>query len=161
MDEFDPHSISQDQLHELRNAAESAWGDDTRHPDYEGHPQPSAGQCYVTSRWLTKKLGGQVGVKNGHYFWVSPDRKYVIDLTGDQFSYSPEDLRYRGAKLDADDEGWTPTEDQTQYRPGPILYKLATHPLFHGFRIKTFKTENPRVKRFQERADQAYGNSTQ
>jgi hypothetical protein len=157
MSEFDPHSITQDQLHELRSAAESAWSDDTRHPDYQGHPQPSAGQCYVTSRWLTKKLGGTVGVKNGHYFWVSPDKQYVIDLTGDQFAYSPHDMRYHGVKLDQDDTGWTPTEDQTKFGPGPIVYNRADHPLYKGFRVKTFKTENPRVKTFAERADAAYG----
>ena len=124
----------------------------------QGHPLPSAGQCYVTSRWLTSKLGGTVGVKAGHYFWVSPDRKYVIDLTGDQFHYTPEDLRYRGLRLDDEDEGWEPTLDQTQWRPGPVLYKSADHPLFKGFRVKEFKTEAPRVKLFAQRADEAYNN---
>jgi hypothetical protein len=160
MTDFDPSSITQDQLHGLRDAAEQAWGDDTRHPDYAGHPQPSAGQCYVTSRWLTGKLGGTVGVKSGHYFWVSPDKKYVIDLTGDQFAYSPSDLKYNGIKLDADDEeGWEPTEDQKKHRPGPILFKKSDHPLYKGYRVKSFKTENPRVKLFRQRADEAYDGS--
>lgn len=153
--DFDPHSITQDQLHDYRRAAESAWGDDTRHENYIGHPQPSAGQCYVTSRWLAGHLGGHVAVKGGHYFWVSSDKQYVIDLTGDQFSYAPADLRWHGIKLDHEDTGWEPTEEQTRWTPGPILFKQATHPLYKGFRIKNFKTENPRVKLFKERADAA------
>ncbi len=159
MSEFDPSSIDQQQLHALRNAAEKAWGDDTRHPNYQGHPQPSVGQCYVTSRWMTSKLGGHVGVKGGHYFWVSPDKKYVIDLTGDQFAYEPEDPKYHGIRLDEDDPGWEPTEDQKKHRPGPIMYKKSDHPLYKGFRVKEFKTENPRVKAFKERADEAYDRS--
>ncbi len=159
MPEFDPSSITQDQLHGLRDAAEQAWGDDTRHPDFAGHPQPSAGQCYVTSRWMTSKLGGHVGVKSGHYFWVSPDKKYIIDLTGDQFAYGPADLKYHGIRLDEDDSGWEPTEDQKQHRPGPILFKKSDHPLYKGYRVKSFKTENPRVKLFRQRADEAYDGS--
>lgn len=156
MSEFDPNSITQGDLHKLRAAAESAWGDDTRHPNYVGEPGP-AGQCYVTSRWLTTKLGGHVGVKNGHYIWVSPDKKYGVDLTGDQFTSLPEDPRWRGIKLDEDDTGWEPTKDQMEYRPGPVVYKPMTHPLFKGTRVKEFKTENPRVKLFRQRADEAYG----
>jgi hypothetical protein len=154
--DWSPEDITQDDLHRYRQAAEAAWGDDTRHPNYAGHPQPSAGQCYVTSRWLTTKLGGHVGVKSGHYFWVSPDKTHVIDLTGDQFAYPPNDLRFLGLKLDEEDPGWIPTEDQKQWRPGPVLYKRADHPLFKGFRVKSFKTENPRVKEFARRANEAY-----
>lgn len=159
MTEFNPEELDQDTLHELRGAAEQAWGDDTRHPAYEGHPDPSAGQCYVTSRWLTTKLGGHVGVKDGHYFWVSPDKQYIVDLTGDQFSYEPKDLRYRGIKLDEEDEGWQPTEDQKKWRPGPVLFKRSNHPLFKGFRVKSYKSENPRVKAFAQRANEAYDRS--
>lgn len=153
---FDPHSITQKQLHDLRTAAEAAWSDDTRHPDYAGHPHPSIGQCYVTSRWLTTKLGGHVGQKKGHFFWVSPDKQYVIDLSGDSFSHEPEDMRYHGAKLDEDDEGWIPTDEQKTWRAGPVLYKLATHPLYKGFRVREYTDTNPRVKTFCKRADEAY-----
>lgn len=155
MADFDPDSITQAQLHDMRTAAEQAWGDDTRHPNYVGHPQPSAGQCYVTSRWMADKLGGHVGTKSGHYFWVSPDKSHVIDLTGDQFGYPPHNMEALGVKLDEEDPGWEPTEDQKTWRPGPILYKRADHPLFKGFRVKTFKTENPRVSLFKERANRA------
>ena len=155
--EFDPHSVTQENLHELRAAAEQAWADDTRHPHYEGHPLPSAGQCHVTSWWLTKKLGGSVGLKNGHYFWVSPDRHYVIDLTGDQFAGEPHDMSFYGARLDEEDEGWTPTKEQSEWRDGPIVYKLASHPIYKGFRIKDPKTVSPRMKLFAQRADEAYG----
>lgn len=159
MSEFDPSSISQQALHGLRSAAEQAWGDDTRNPNFIGHPQPSSGQCYVTSRWLTTKLGGHVGIKGGHYFWVSPDKKYIIDLTGDQFSYAPNDLKYHGIKLDRNDPGWEPTEDQKRFRPGPILYKKADHPLYKGFRIKNSEEDNPRVAVFNQKANEAYGRS--
>jgi poly(A) polymerase len=153
--DFDPNSITQDKLHELRQAAEQAWGDDTRHPDYQGHPQASAGQCYVTSRWLQSKLGGHVGVKNGHYFWLSPDKKYAVDLTGDQFSYAPHDPKLEGIQLDDEDEPWTFQADHNTYRPGPVLYKRADHPIFKGARAKEFGTENPRVRLFGQRADAA------
>lgn len=153
-----PDDVTQEDLHRYRAAAEQAWGDDTRHPSFRGSPQPSAGQCYVTSRWLTTHLGGQVGTKAGHYFWVSPDRSHVIDLTGDQFAYKPADLKWIGMKLDEEDPGWEPTEDQKAHRPGPVLYKRADHPIFKGFRIKEFKTEAPRVRTFIDRADQALDN---
>jgi hypothetical protein len=158
MTDFHPHSISQDDLMRLRHAAEAAWSDDTRHPDYEGHPNPSAGQCYVTSRWAADKLGGwHVATKNGHYFAMSPDKRYVVDLTGDWFSIAPHDQRFHGVKLDDEDEGWIPTEDQKRWQSGPVLYKQADHPLYQGARVKTFKTEHPRYQIFKERADAAYG----
>jgi hypothetical protein len=154
-----PDDVTQEDLHRYRAAAEQAWGDDTRHPNYVGHPNPSFGQCYVTSRWLTTKLGGHVATKDHHYVWMSPDKTHVIDLTGDQFgAIPPEDPRWEGLKLDDEDEGWHHTEDQKTYRPGPIIYKPATHPLYAGSRVKTFKTENPRVKLFRERADAALEN---
>jgi tRNA nucleotidyltransferase (CCA-adding enzyme) len=152
---FDPESISQEQLHEYRRAAEAAWGDDTRHESYVGHPQPSAGQCYVTSRWLTTKLGGHVGSKAGHYVWLSPDRSHVIDLTGDQFAYGPADLRFNGIKLDEEDEPWEFDAEQQRHRPGPVMFKRADHPLYKGVRVKDFKTESPRVQAFADRADAA------
>lgn len=156
MSEFDPNDITQDDLHKLRSAAEGAWADDTRHPSFVGHPHPSAGQCYVTSRWMTTKLGGHVGVKSGHYFWVSPDKRYIVDLTGDQFTYPPADPRLEGIRLDEEDTGHVISDDHKTYRPGPVLYNRADHPLYKGFRVKEFKTETPRVKLFNQRADAAY-----
>jgi hypothetical protein len=84
---FDPNSISQGELHALKDAAEKAWGDDTRHPDFSGDDDESRGQCYVTSYWLSRHFGGYIGDDDGHYVWVSPDKKYVIDLTGDKHRY--------------------------------------------------------------------------
>lgn len=153
MQDFHPDDLTQQQLQHMRAAAEAAWADDTRHPDYMGHPQPSAGQCYVTSRWIQSKLGGHVGLKGGHYFWVSPDKNYVADLTGDQYSYPPADLSRMGLRLDSEDPGWEPTEDHKKWTPGPVLYKPATHPLYKGLRIKSFKTVSPRVQLFMDRAD--------
>jgi tRNA nucleotidyltransferase (CCA-adding enzyme) len=153
--DWNPDSISQEKLHEYRRAAEAAWGDDTRHESYLGHPQPSVGQCYVTSRWLTTRLGGYVGSKDGHYFWVSPDRSHVVDLTGDQFAYKPADLRFNGVQLDEEDEPWEYHPEQNVHRPGPAMFKRADHPLYKGFRVEEFKTEIPRVKIFRERADAA------
>lgn len=105
---------------------------------------------------MTTKLGGHVGVKNGHYFWVSSDKRYIVDLTGDQFTYLPADPRLEGIRLDEEDTGHVIPEDHKTYRPGPALYNRADHPLYKGFRIKDFKTENPRVKLFNQRADAAY-----
>lgn len=84
---FDPQSISQDDLLALKKSAQKAWGDDTRHPQYAGEQDASKGQCYVTSFWMTKRFGGFIGHDNGHYVWVSPDKKYVIDLTCDKHKY--------------------------------------------------------------------------
>lgn len=156
---FSPDNIKEGDLYALRQAAEQAWGDDTRHPDFQGNPLPSAGQCYVTSRWLASRLGGSVGVKGGHYFWVSPDKSHVVDLTGDQFSYPPNDPRYEGAKQDDEDtEGWAYDEHQKTWRPGPVLFKRADHPLFKGFRSREYQGDNPRVRTFIDRANQALDN---
>lgn len=145
-------------LNALRTAAEQAWGDDTRHPNFQGDALPSAGQCYVTSRWLQSRYGGHVGVKNGHYFWVSEDKSHVVDLTGDQFAYSPADPAFEGLPMDDEDEPWRYDEAQKTWRPGPPLYKRSTHPLFKNFRTKTYATENPRVRTFTDRANAALDN---
>lgn len=154
---WDPNSISQDQLHEYRDAAEQAWGDDTRHPDFIGHPDPSAGQCYVTSKWLTGELGGHVGTKNGHYFWVSPDKSHVIDLTGDQFSSEPPSGNMSfldGKPLDDDDEPYEP--ERRGWKPGPVIFKRASHPLYKGFRVKDdIQPDNQRLHIFTKRANAA------
>lgn len=84
---FDPKSISQGELHALKSAAEKSWSDDTRHPDFAGDEDASQGQCYVTSYWLSRRFGGFVGEDDGHYVWVSSDKKYVIDLTCDKYKY--------------------------------------------------------------------------
>lgn len=152
---FDPASISQEKLREFRKAAEAAWDDDTRHESFIGHPQPSAGQCYVTARWLTTHLGGHVGSKDGHYVWVSPDKQYVIDLTGDQFAYEPHHPLVEGMLLDEEDEPWEFQPDHKVYRPGPVMFKRISHPLYKGVRVKSFKGIPPRLKLFMERANQA------
>jgi tRNA nucleotidyltransferase (CCA-adding enzyme) len=169
MMDWNPDSLSQEKLHEYRRAAEAAWGDDTRHEKFIGHPQPSAGQCYVTSRWLTTHLGGHVGVKNGHYFWVAPDRSHVVDLTGDQFAYKPADLRFNGLKLDEEDEPWEHDPEKLTHRPGPVMFKRADHPLYKGHQIQSDpmpgqdrrdwldrdRFTQPRAKLFADRANAA------
>lgn len=149
---FDPDTITQDKLHELRSAAEHAWGDETRHPDFQGHPQASAGQCFVTSQWLADKLGGFVGTKHGHYFWVSPDKQYVIDLTGDENSYEPTTAKT--SLLDEDDEPYDFEPEQKRHRSGPIIYTRADSPLYRDFRIKTYP-DHPRAETFARRANAA------
>jgi hypothetical protein len=156
---FDPDTITQAKLHELRRAAEHAWSDETRHEDSRGHPQPSAGQCYVTSRWLQSKLGGYIGVKQGHYFWVSHDRKYIIDLTGDQNASGP--VRWAAQMQDGEDEPFEFESEQMRHRPGPIIYTQATNPLYKGFRMKDYPNPHPRSELFAERANAALaGNLT-
>lgn len=73
--------LSPGEIDALHKAAHFAWDDDTRLAAYYAHPEPSAGQCYVTARWLADRLGGNVGRKNGHYFFVSSDGSYALDLT--------------------------------------------------------------------------------
>lgn len=131
---FDPDTITQERLHELRRAAEHAWSDETRPENSHGHPQPSAGHCYVTSKWLQTKFGGgHIGSKDGHFFWVSPDRNYVVDLTGDQDAYGP--VKWAERPQDAEDEPYTFEPEQMRHRPGPIIYTSASNPLYKGFRV--------------------------
>lgn len=147
--------FSQEKLHRLRAAAEAAWGDDTRHANLQGHPEKSVGQCRVTSQWVRKRFGGHVGLKGGHYHWLSPDKNYALDLTGDNHYQPPHDLRYRGMRLDDEDEGWEPTLAQASWQPGPIIYKRATHPLFKDARVID-APEDERSRLFAQKADDAY-----
>ncbi len=140
---FDPDSISQEQLQEFQRAAELAWGHDTRHPAFQDHPDPSAGQCYVTSRWLQKRLGqGHVATKKGHFFWLSPDKNYVIDLTGDLLSRAPYEDQ-PGVELEPHHRRWM---------LGPAVYVRATHPMYRDFRIVD-DVPHERAERFAQRAD--------
>ena len=75
-------AITQGEIDALKTVAAQAWADDTRYPRWKGSSF-GGGQCYVTAVWLTKRLGGFVGRKQGHYVWLSPDQSYVLDLTGD------------------------------------------------------------------------------
>jgi hypothetical protein len=131
---FDPDTITQQKLHDLRRAAERAWSNETRPEDSRGHPQPSAGHCYVTSHWLQSKLGGgYIGQKEGHFFWVSPDKNYVIDLTGDQDASIP--VKGEPRPQDTEDEPYQYEPELLRHRPGPIIYTHATNPLYRDFRI--------------------------
>jgi hypothetical protein len=150
-------TLSQEELHRLRRAAEQSWDDDTRHANLQGHPEKSVGQCRVTSQWLRNRLGGHVGLKGGHYFWVSPDKHYGLDLTGDNFYQPPKDLRYRGIRLDDEDEGWEPALHHTHWNPGPVIYNRMTHPLFKDARVID-APEDERSKLFAQRAEEAYNN---
>lgn len=142
----------------LRQAAEKAWGDDTRHAAYKGHPQPSAGQCYVTSRWLTHHLGGHVGRKHGHYFWVSPDETHGLDLTGDLHAFRPEDPSLEGMKFDEEDSGLVYEDHHKKYRPGPAIHKTLDHPHFKGHEIVPANESDGAFNRstiFMQRANRA------
>src|SRR5438270_298179 len=141
--------LSPDKLNDLRRAAEYAWGDDTRDEGFVGHPDPSAGQCFVTSQWMAHKLGGYVGTKKGHYFWVSPDREHVVDLTGDWFTRPPLDESIEGKPLDEHDEPWTMDPEHKRHMPGPVMYKRATHPLWKGFRIVNDYPDHERAQLFE------------
>src|SRR4051794_37730053 len=93
------------QLDELRRAAEASWTDETRHAAYQGHPRRCLGQCYVTSRWVQSLHGGHVARKDGHYFWLSPNKASALDLAADHTSQ------------------------------GEPLYRAATHPFFDGAEV--------------------------
>lgn len=158
---FDPTSISQGELHARREAAQRAWDNDTRHPLID-HPNPAFGQCYVTSRWLQKLYGGYVGRKEGHFFWLSPDLKFAIDLTGDKYHLPAIDESYHGVRIDEDDTGRELGEHHRAHLPGPIFYKKADHPLFKGWEIMPSEVEDEaRVQRFIERAEHEFSNPSQ
>lgn len=150
---FDPDTITQEKLHELRRAAEHAWSDETRPEDSRGHPQPSAGHCYVTSKWLQGKLGGHIGRKDGHFFWVSPDRHYIIDLTGDQDAFGP--VKWAARPMDAEDEPYEFEPEQMRHRPGPIIYTSAKNPLYRDFRIQADPGQPGQDKRDWEDLEQS------
>lgn len=154
---FDPESITPSKLNDLRGAAEAAWGDDTRHENFIHDPQPSAGQCFVTSAWMKDKLGGHVGEKNGHHFWVSPDKSHIVDLTGDLFPSEPLDDHEIGQPVDDEDEPWEAHPNQLRHQPGPVMYKRATHPIWKGFRVlpDDVDKDHERAKLFKKRADAA------
>ena len=154
---WDPDSISQSKLHELRRAAEHAWSDETRPEDSRGHPQPSAGCCYVTSKWLANKIGGHVGEKEGHFFTVSPDKNYVVDLTGDQTASVP--VKGAPRMQDENDEPYEYEPELMRHRPGPVIYTQATNPLYRDFRIahssEGLGDTAERAQLFAERANAA------
>lgn len=146
--------ISQGELHALREAAERAWDEDTRIDHHNGNPNPAVGQCFVTSAWLRKRFGGHVARVKGHYIWLSPDKNYVIDLTGDFTAYAPHPPHHEGAKLDEYDEDGVKYDDHhRKARPGPIMYKRADHPIYRGLKVVD-KPDTPRAKKFFQRADQ-------
>ena len=78
-----PELITDGEVDALRIVAQRAWGEDTRYPLWRESSVHGGGQCYVTAVWLQTRLGGFVGKKDGHYVWLSPDERHVIDLTGD------------------------------------------------------------------------------
>ena len=76
-------AISAGEIDALRITASQAWADDTCYPRLLNKKAfVGGGQCYVTSVWLVERLGGFVGKKAGHFAWLSPDKSYVLDLTG-------------------------------------------------------------------------------
>jgi tRNA nucleotidyltransferase/poly(A) polymerase len=91
------------------------------------------GHCYVTSKWLQSRLGGHVARKSGHYYWLSPDGHYALDIVGDHFKNPPP------------------------------LYKRTTHPLFRGGEIvhgSTTTYDDARTNRFADRANAAMDGRT-
>lgn len=154
---FDPYSLDQDRILRLRGAAQASWRDDTRPEAHRGHKDPSVGQSYVTSRWLQSLLGGHVGQKQGYHFWVSPDKRYALDLTGERHRQIPEDWsRYQGLPMDADDEGGFDARRLAQHIPGHPIYKKTNHPLFKNFKISDDTLAPSEVRVFSDRANKAY-----
>jgi len=86
--EWISEAISPGEIDALKVAATQAWAEDTAYPRQIKRSAFGEGQCYVTSVWLTKRLGGFVGKKDGHFAWLSPDKSYVLDLTGGHSGFS-------------------------------------------------------------------------
>jgi tRNA nucleotidyltransferase (CCA-adding enzyme) len=71
--------ITDGEIEALNQAAKRSWAADTKYPIAQV-TGPDSGQCYVTSMWLQKRLGGHIGKKKGHYVWLSPEEDFVLDL---------------------------------------------------------------------------------
>jgi hypothetical protein len=150
-DELRPEEIQR-----LRSAAEQSWGDDTRHQKFQSDPLLAAGQCYVTSAWLKQRMGGHVGVKNGHYFWLSPDKQHALDLVNDRFAFPPGNPDYEGLRADADDPvGYQLPKFRREWQAAPPIYKRSSHHLFDGARVIN-RPPNERANLFIQRANEAY-----
>lgn len=80
--QWNSEAITPGEIDALRIAAAQAWADDTRYPRWIKDSSVGGGQCYVTAVWLQSRLGGYVGKKEGHFAWLSPDKSYVLDITG-------------------------------------------------------------------------------
>jgi tRNA nucleotidyltransferase (CCA-adding enzyme) len=153
--------LDQNEIIKLRDAAEKAWSEHSRHSSMRGHPDPSAGQCYVTSKWLQSRLGGRVGRKHGHYFWITPDDQYALDLTGDLYSRAPVPEELRGVKVDDEDEhGFQHRPDQMVHTPGSPVFKRLTHSVYEAPEVVEGESEQTgeRWKAFAQKADRAYEN---
>lgn len=72
-------SITEGEIDALFQAAKRAWGTDTKYP-ISSMKSSDGGQCYVTACWLQERLGGKLGKRRGHYAWLSPDERYIIDI---------------------------------------------------------------------------------
>lgn len=120
--------LKQGEIHALKSAAERAWSDDTRHENHRGHSKKSMGQCYVTSRWLQSRLGGNVQQKAGHFFWSDGQRG--LDITGDHFdSHAP-----------------------------PLYKALDHHVFAGAEEVTPHPQAEERVNRFIQRADREFEN---
>lgn len=147
------------EIQRLRSAAESAWGDDTRPEKYQGHPLPALGQCLVTSQWLQHRLGGYVGLKNGHFFHLSPDKEYGLDLAGDHAVFPPGNPDYEGIQQGEDDPvGYRLPTFHRSWHAAPPVYKRSNHHLFSNARVVNYQP-GQRAQTFIQRANEAYDNS--
>lgn len=147
--------FTQEQLHELRHAAELAWDDDTRHVAHRGHPVKAMGQCYVTAAWLQTLFGGHIARKDGHFIWLSQNKLYGLDLTGDGAIQPPADPAIEGLRLDSEDEGVHLEDQQQHWRSSPMLHQKVTHPAFSGAEVITPPASHARTALFCRRADRA------
>lgn len=75
-------AISDGEIDALARAARAVCNEDTVYPLWRHARTHGGGECLNMARWLVSRLGGDVGKDHGHYVWLSPDRRYFIDLTG-------------------------------------------------------------------------------
>lgn len=97
-------AISEGEIDALHRAALAACNEDTRYPAWRGSHRQAGGECHNIAHWLVSRLGGHVGAQLGHYAWLSPDDRYVIDLTG----------KHRGTPTYAHNHGRFHAVDQTE-----------------------------------------------
>ena len=84
-----------------------------------------------------------MGAKDGHYFWVTPDRSHIVDLTGDKQHGSSE----------IPTKPIHHTQSAHEWAAGPIHLERADHPHWKGFRVVEAQADNPRVALFCSRAN--------
>ena len=79
-------------MNSLHQTIRSCLTDDLRKPEYQGHPNPMHGHCYVASEALFHLTKGALKPHHvwhqGFSHWYLASKYEIVDLTVDQFMVS-------------------------------------------------------------------------